>query len=244
MLWTIWPSPTSWYSHESPPHPQCPAEPNHGWGDGWSWGLHSPIQAGNISHALSLSREFLRYGIWDNPGCSRKRGKILGCPHHLFMATASLTPFLAPCGVILPGLMPGKGIDGDATFWVTPPPRQIPVTKGCRGTWPSTRSCWRWGRGQMPAPYNAPTAPACRAVMPTRSCASAPEGRWDRQGCHGPPPPLFPPSCPPWSPFSPASPRAAPAPRLLLRDQQQPLPPPPACQEGDGPDPTLCGSVP
>lgn len=71
MLWTIWPSPTSWYSHESPS--RCPVEPNHGREDGCSWGLCSPIQAGNVSHALSLSLEFLRYGMWDNPGRSRKR---------------------------------------------------------------------------------------------------------------------------------------------------------------------------
>lgn len=87
--------------------------------------------------------------------------------------------------------MPGKGVDGDAAFWVTPPPQQIPVTKGCRGTWPSTRSFWRRGWGQVPAPCSAPTAPACRAVTPTRSCASAPGGRWDWLGCHGPPPPLL-----------------------------------------------------
>lgn len=102
MLWTIWPS-TSWYNHESPPHAQCPVEPNHGWEDGCLWGLHSRIQAGNISHALSLSKEFLRYGMWDNPGCSRKRKKILGCPHHLCMATTSLTPFLAPIWDNCPG---------------------------------------------------------------------------------------------------------------------------------------------
>lgn len=153
--------------------------------------------------------------------------------------------FLPPSGVILQGPMPGKGVDGDAAVWVIPPPQQIPATKGCRGTWSSTRSCWRWGQGQVPAPFSAPTAPACRAVMPTRSCASAPGGRWDWQGCRGPPPVL----CPPYALFgpsssSPGSPRAAPAPQLLLRDQQQPLPPPPACQEGAGPDPTLCGSVP
>lgn len=143
------------------------------------------------------------------------------------------------------GNSPGKGVDGDGAVWVTPAPQQIPETRGCRGTWPSTRSCWRQGREQVPAPCSAPTAPACRAVMPTRSCASAPGARWDWQGCHGPPPPL----CPSHallgpSSSSPGSPRAAPAPRLLLRDQRQPLPPPAACQEGAGPDPTLRGSVP
>ncbi|KAF2988137.1 hypothetical protein EK904_014257 [Melospiza melodia maxima] len=43
--------------------------------------------------------------------------------------------------------------------------------------WPSTRSCWRRGQGQAPGPCSAPTAPSCRAVTPTRSCASAPGHR-------------------------------------------------------------------
>lgn len=119
--------------------------------------------------------------------------------------------FLPPSGVILQGPMPGKGVDGDAAFWVTPPSQQIPVTRGCRGTWPSTRSCWRWGQGQVPAPCSAPTAPACRAVMPMRSCASAPGDRWDWQGCHGSPPPLLSPFHALLGPFPPQ-----PAPEQLL----------------------------
>lgn len=40
------------------------------------------IQAGNISHALSLSKEFLHYGMWGNLRCGRRWGEVLRYPHH------------------------------------------------------------------------------------------------------------------------------------------------------------------
>ncbi|KFR15484.1 Prolyl 4-hydroxylase subunit alpha-3, partial [Opisthocomus hoazin] len=66
-------------------------------GQGDAHGLPAPpLQAGNISHALSLSKEFLLYGMWGNLGCGRRRGEVLGCPPHICTAPASFTPLLAP----------------------------------------------------------------------------------------------------------------------------------------------------
>ncbi|NXT82190.1 P4HA3 hydroxylase, partial [Zapornia atra] len=53
----------------------------------------SYFMAGNISHALSLSREFLHYGMW---GSLKRMQRFWGGPHHPCMAPASFTPFLAP----------------------------------------------------------------------------------------------------------------------------------------------------
>lgn len=84
------------------PSPRCLVEPTHGQED--AHGLSAPpIQAGNISHALSLSREFLHYGTWGKLRCSRRRGEVLGCPRHLCMAPTSFTPFLAPTWGNSPG---------------------------------------------------------------------------------------------------------------------------------------------
>ncbi|NXB91940.1 P4HA3 hydroxylase, partial [Vidua chalybeata] len=77
----------------------------------------SYFMAGNISHALSLSREFLRYADPSNQRVSRNVAKY--------------------------------------------------------------KKLLEMGTGAT--------------AMPTRSCASAPGGRWDWQGCRGPPPPLWPP---------------------------------------------------
>jgi len=79
----------------SSPSPRWLVEPDRGQGD--AHGLSAPpMQAGNISHALSLSKEFLLYGMWGNLGCGRRRGEVLGCPPHICTAPASFTPLLAP----------------------------------------------------------------------------------------------------------------------------------------------------
>lgn len=211
MLWTISPSPTLWYSRESHPH-----HPGARWsrtvGTGMLMGSLLPHPGWKHLPCLEPLQGVspLRY-----VGQPWRWGEVLECSHHLFMAPASFTPFLAPTWGDSPGTdAGGRGMMGTQRFRVTPPLRQTPVTEGWRGTWPSTRSCWRRGWRQAPDPCGVPMAPACRAAMPTRSCASARGGRWGWQGGvpRSPTPPLSPSSYPPWSSLSPAVPGAASAP--------------------------------
>ncbi|NXT28059.1 P4HA3 hydroxylase, partial [Syrrhaptes paradoxus] len=70
----------------------------------------SYFMAGNISHALNLSREFLHYGTWDNLGCSRRRGQVLGCGAGRGVPR-SPTPPLSPSHALLGSLSPQPALE-------------------------------------------------------------------------------------------------------------------------------------
>lgn len=95
-----------------PPAPS-PAPPGPSRGPGAPHTLSAPTQAGNISHALTLSKEFLHYGT----GLSL----VSGCPRHLCVPPAPLPSFFWHGRGKSPRTEAKEVGDGDVGLWVTPP---------------------------------------------------------------------------------------------------------------------------
>lgn len=98
--------------HGTAPIP-LPSPPGPSRGPGAPHTLSAPTQAGNISHALTLSKEFLHYGT----GLSL----VSGCPRHLCVPPAPLPSFFWHGRGKSPRTEAKEVGDGDVGLWVTPP---------------------------------------------------------------------------------------------------------------------------